>query len=94
MNPIGLPASLAGEPEADRFEIVAAMVIEAVTSGAEIRRLDPGGGESQLADFAFKGHDGTDLGRLEIITTTRENRGSFTQEVSRRSWHFAELAWS
>jgi hypothetical protein len=94
MNPIGLPASLAAEPEADRFEIVAAMVIEALTSNVEIHRLDPGGGGSQLADFAFKSHDGTDLGRLEITTTTRENRGSFTQEVSRRTWHFADLAWS
>jgi hypothetical protein len=85
---------LAAEPEADRFEIVAAMVIEAVTSDVEIHRLDPGGGCSQLADFAFKGGDGTDLGRLEITTTTRENRGSFTKEVSRRTWHFTDLAWT
>lgn len=94
MNPVGLPAALAAVPEADRFEIVAAMVIEALASDAEIYRLDHGGGGTQLADFRFKGAGGADLGRLEITTTTRETRSSFTREVSRRSWHFSGLRWS
>jgi hypothetical protein len=93
MSPVGLPAALAAVPEADQFEIVAAMVVEALASDTEIHRLDRGGG-TQLADFWFKGADGADLGRLEITTTTRKNRSSFTREVSRHSWHFPGLAWS
>jgi hypothetical protein len=49
---------------------------------------------NQLADFRFEGADGADLGRLEITTTTSENRGSFTWEVSRRTWHFSNFTWS
>jgi hypothetical protein len=94
MNLAGLPAALATEPARDLFEIVAAMVVEALASGVEIHRLDHGGGRTQLADFRFESADGTDLGRLEITTTTRENRGSFTREVSRRTWHFPNLTWS
>jgi len=94
MNLAGLPAALTAQPAKDLFEIVAAMVVEALASGVEIHRLDNGGGRTQLADFRFEGADGADLGRLEITTTTRENRGSFTWEVSRRTWHFPHLRWS
>jgi hypothetical protein len=93
MSAAGLPASLATVPEADQFEIVAAMVVEALASDIEINRLDHGGGGTQLADFRFEGADGADLGRLEITTTTRQNRSSFMREVSRRSWRFP-LSWS
>lgn len=94
MSAAGLPASLASVPEADRFEIVAAMVVEAQASGAEIHRLDPGGGGTQLADFRFEGAAGADLGRLEVTTTTRKKRSSFMREVSSRSWRFPELSRS
>jgi hypothetical protein len=95
MSADGLPASLAAVPEADRFEIVAAMVVEALDSNAEIYRLDHGGGSTQLADFRFEGATGVDLGRLEVTTTTRKKRSSFISEVSRRSWCFPSLlSWS
>ena len=94
MSPARFPASLAAVPEADQFEIVAAMVIEALGGDAELHRLDPGGGCTQLADFRFEGADGADLGRLEITTTTRKNRTSFIREAGRRSWRFRSLSWS
>jgi hypothetical protein len=89
-----LPASLTADPEAEQFEIVAAMVVEALDSDIEIYRLDHGGGRTQLADFRFEGADSADLGRLEVTTTTRKNRSSFMSEVSRRNWHFSGLTWS
>jgi hypothetical protein len=93
MSAARLPASLATVPEAGQFEIVAAMVVEALDSNAELHRLDHGGGSTQLADFRFEAA-GADLGRLEVTTTTREKRSSFMREVSSRSWRFPELSWS
>jgi hypothetical protein len=84
MSAARLPASLATVPEAGQFEIVAAMVVEALDSNAELHRLDHGGGSTQLADFRFEAA-GADLGRLEVTTTTREKRSSFMREVSSRS---------
>ena len=89
-----LPAPLAAVPEAARFEVIAAMAVEALASDVIIHRLDPGGGNTQLADFRIRDADGTDLGRLEVTTTTREKRSSFAKEVSRHTWHFPGLAWS
>jgi len=94
MSSTRLPASLTAVPEADLFEIVAAMVVEALASDAEIYRLDHGGGRTQLADFRFEGAAGADLGRLEVTTTTRTKRSSFISEVGRRSWRFDSLSWS
>jgi hypothetical protein len=94
MGAARLPASLAAVSEAGQFEIVAAMLVEAIAGDAELHRLDPGGGRVQLADFRFEGASGVDLGRLEVTTTTRESRSSFLHEVGRRSWRFRSLSWS
>jgi hypothetical protein len=94
MSSTRLPASLAAVPEAGQFEIVAAMLVEALAGDAELHRLDPGGGRTQLADFRFEGASGADLGRLEVTTTTRRKRSSFIREVGRRSWRFRSLSWS
>ena len=94
MSGARLPASLAAVPQADQFEIVAAMLVEALAGDAELHRLDPGGGRAQLADFRFEGASGADLGRLEVTTTTRKKRSSFIHEVGRRSWRFRSLSWS
>jgi hypothetical protein len=88
------PARLTAAREADRFEVVAAMAVEALASDVTLGRLDPGGGRTQLADFRFTSADGRDLGRLEITTTTRRTRSSFIKEVSRHRWHFPDLTWS
>ncbi|MDA8385156.1 MAG: hypothetical protein M0Z88_02695 [Actinomycetota bacterium] len=94
MNLIGLPATLATLARATLLEVVAAMTVESLSDGVVLRRLDPGGGSDQLADFQFVDCNGIDRGRLEITTTTRENRSGFGREVAKLDWQFPTLEWS
>jgi hypothetical protein len=94
MNLIGLPEPLEGLTRATLLEVVAAMTVDSLTEGLALRRLDPGGGSDQLADFQFVDSNGIDRGRLEITTTTRADRSGFGREVAKLDWQFPTLEWS
>jgi hypothetical protein len=94
MNLTGLPAALAKLNRPDQLEVIAAMTVESLASGLFLRRLDPGGGGEQLADFQFIDQEGVDHGRLEVTTTTRMARSGFGREVAKLDWQFPSLSWS
>lgn len=94
MNLSGLPNSLAVLDRPDQLEVIAAMTVESLSNGLFLRRLDPGGGGEQLADFQFVDKGDVDRGRLEVTTTTRRERSGFGREVAKLDWQFPSLSWS
>lgn len=83
MNLTGLPTSLAVLDRPDQLEVIAAMTVESLSNDFFLRRLDPGGGGEQLADFQFVDKGDVDRGRLEVTTTTRRERSGFGREVAK-----------
>ena len=57
-------------------EHAASAIVSAVTS-CTTRRLDPGGGALQLADYVLVSADGNDIGLLEVTSVTHERSEAF-----------------
>ena len=57
-------------------EHAASEIVSAVT-GCVSRRLDPGGGKTQLADYILIGSDGAEIGLLEVTSITDKRRENF-----------------
>jgi hypothetical protein len=81
-----VPSNAVTKPEGPE-ERSASAIVSAVT-GCVIRRLDPGGGRSQLADYVLVGIDGAEIGLLEVTSITDKRREEFWSPRTRkhRSW--------
>jgi hypothetical protein len=81
----------AGKPES-ADELAASAIVRAVTEG-DTRRLDPGGGRTQLADYVLVGNDGRDVGLLEVTSITDKRYEAFwsAKTGKSRSWRDARL---
>jgi hypothetical protein len=87
------PASFDGLNHAKRLEKVAALLVEQIT-GIALRKLDPGGGGVQLADFEMLDASQKRIGLLEVTTTTRPDRASYQAQVRKLNWRYPDLIWS
>jgi hypothetical protein len=88
-----LPERLVGLPNKKLLEAIAAELVAAVT-GDHLEELDPGGGALQLPDFRIlDGPGGTQLGVLEVTTTTRAERLRYAHRVHKQDWQYPTLRW-
>jgi hypothetical protein len=73
-------------------EVAASTIVSAVT-GCTTRRLDPGGGPTQLVDYALLSGDGKDIGVLEVTSITDEGVETFWSAKTReyRGWEDRQL---